>query len=702
MKQISLGGLSFAELRERDKYYVDKTMLIADILSKGDGDVYLFTRPRRFGKTLNLSMLDAFFNMQYEGNTWFDGLAISEHPEYERYKNAFPVIHLNLNDTKAPDYETFIDMMRTAVRNAYAPHKYLLDDPDTDPDFVDLFKSINRRDVKETFLTTSLEDLSNAIFASIGKKPIILIDEYDCAVSDHFGQESHRRILDFLGRFLRSALKTNPNRQMVYMTGVMQIAKESIFSDLNNVTVNNIFSVDSDERFGFTEDEVRDILEYYGHPEKLDEVREWYDGYRFGNVDVYNPFSIMNYIRGGFEPDTYWANSGGDGIVRNLLNRINNRNLSTITDLVTGNVARVKLAESLVFKDVYASDESLFSLMATTGYLNAVPMGNRMFDISIPNKEIMSIVQDMADTLRPVTDEGFLEFNQAVLEGDAERIASLLEEFLMTTSYLNLTDKTPENPYEMMVVTLLIGLCERYTVRTEREMGYGRSDIIMVPKAQGDLGIIMELKIARKDEGLDTGVDLALKQIHDKKYYKEMSGEVLLIGVCFLGKQAKARSEIIRVRRDRLRTALGRYSSEWRRSPWEPPRDCREYCNGMEGRVIPMGMAFRKQVLGITIDSVMNGGGFAVSDAKAGGIRDIPQSVADRRCPMIQRNPLEGRECGWFHMIIHAMTLKASKYLRPNRPDHVEAHRMQRGRSPVRQHEGVPPAEASMGGSRFR
>ena len=170
---MDTGGLSFAELREEDMYYVDKTMLIADILSEGDSDVYQFTRPRRFGKTTNLSMLDAFFNIQYKGNTWFDGLEISEHPEFERYKNAFPVIHLDLNDTKAPDYDSFIDMMRTAVRNVYEAHEYLLKEPDVDPDFLELFRSVKRRDLKESFLVTSIGDLSKAIFKSIGRKPII-------------------------------------------------------------------------------------------------------------------------------------------------------------------------------------------------------------------------------------------------------------------------------------------------------------------------------------------------------------------------------------------------------------------------------------------------------------------------------------------------------------------------------------------------
>ncbi len=547
MKPIDGRGLSFAELREENYYYVDKTLLIADILRGDPRGVYLFTRPRRFGKTLNLSMLDAFFNIQYKGNAWFDGLAISDRLEFERYKNAFPVIRLNLSDTKADTYESHLNRMREVVRDAYDRHRYLLEDEDLDAVVRSNFESLDRLDISEDLLSSSIKNLSKAITEATGIKPIILIDEYDAAATYSYGKEPHGKVLKLLRGLLEASLKTNQDFQMAYMTGVMQIAKESIFSGLNNVSVYDIFSKLGDERFGFTESEVEEILSYYGHPEKLDEVREWYDGYRFGNVDVYNPYSIMNYIRNGCEPDTYWVNSGGDGIVRSLLNRINNANLSTITGLVTGGKARVELVESLVYKDVYSSDKSLFSLMAMSGYLKAVPVGRRVYDISIPNLEVMEMVRDMAEDLRPVTDEGFVEFNQAVLEGDAERIASLLEDFLMTTSYLNLTDKTPENPYEMMVVTLLIGLCERYTVRAEREMGHGRSDVILTPKVQDDVPIVIELKIAKKDEDLDAGVDEALGQIHKMKYYKEFSGEVLLFGICFKGKEAKAGSQIVTV-----------------------------------------------------------------------------------------------------------------------------------------------------------
>lgn len=548
MKQVSLGGHSFANMREKDRYYVDKTLLIKDIIDTEDDRVYLFTRPRRFGKTTNLTMLDAFFNIKYKGNSWFDGLEISEHPEYERYKNAFPVIRLDLSDTKASTYESFINKLRDAVADAFEPHRYVLNDPDLTFRTRNLFESVDRGDISEDALETSIENLSSAIWKYTGRKPVILIDEYDCAVSDRFGEASHRKIMDFLGGFLRSAVKTNTNREIVYMTGVMQIAQESIFSGLNNVTVNNIFSDASDERFGFTESEVKDILEYYGHPEKLDEVREWYDGYRFGNADVYNPFSIMNYIRNKFKPETYWANSGGDSIVKHLLQRIDSTNLDRILNLVTGNATQARLIQELTYGDVYDSDESLFSLMAMTGYLNAVPIGDDIYEISIPNNEVMKLMSRKARTIRPIDSADFIEFNRAVLDGDAERIVKVLDKVLITASYMDLNPSTPENPYEMIVATLLLGVCERYTVRTQREADLGRSDIIMFPKAEGDVGMVFELKTVDSEDEMDAGVEEAMEQIHKKRYYNEMPGkDVVILGICFWSKLAKARTEIVRV-----------------------------------------------------------------------------------------------------------------------------------------------------------
>ena len=258
MQQIDLEGMSFAEIREKNKYYVDKTGLIADILGTNDKGVYLFTRPRRFGKTTNLSMLDAFFNIRYKGNSWFEGLEISEHPEYSGYMNTFPVIHIDLGIADADEYGEFLAGMRKAVRDAFSPHQDLLSWPELSDTVRSLFNIFGSETtpLSPDMLKFSVSNLSEALTKFHGKPPVILIDEYDRPVSDAFGKESHERMMSFLTKFVYASVKANPNRQMVYITGVMQIAKQSIFSGLNNIVVNNVFSKKSDERFGFTESDV--------------------------------------------------------------------------------------------------------------------------------------------------------------------------------------------------------------------------------------------------------------------------------------------------------------------------------------------------------------------------------------------------------------------------------------------------------------
>ena len=540
MKQIDRGGLQFPELIEKNKYYVDKTSVIGDILSQNDCGVYLFTRPRRFGKTTNLSMLDAFFNIRYKGNTWFDGLEVSKHHEYDEYKNAFPVIHIDMKASKSDTYEGFISGMIDAVSDAFKDHTYLLEIDIRKP-LRDLFSMLDDLDVPETRLVNSLKLLSEGLESYHGKKAIILIDEYDAPVSDAFGKDFHRQILSFLRQFLGSALKSNSSLQMAYMTGVMQIAKESIFSDLNNVVVNNVFSKRSDERFGFTESEVKELFTYYGHPEKFEEAREWYDGYHFGDAEVYNPFSIMSYVDEDFTPKGYWVNSGGDWIIRSLLEHIDDVNFMAMTDLVTGKSIRTHITETLAYGDLYTSDESLFSLMVMSGYLNAVPADGGMFDVSIPNSEIMGIVDDMIRRMNPMNSRDFAEFNRLLLNGDAEGMAEKLGEILQDESYLTLRK---EFVYQAIVVTILHLMNSRYEIRAEYEAGNGRADVFMRPRSPMTPWIIMELKAVKTESKLDGGLDEALNQIREKRYSMGIPGEVVLIGMSFWKKVPKVRVEI--------------------------------------------------------------------------------------------------------------------------------------------------------------
>ena len=407
MKQIDLGGLSFAELREDDKYYVDKTLLIKDILGTNDKGVYLFARPRRFGKSMNLSMLDAFLNMRYKGNTWFDGLAISDYPEFEVYKNAFPVIHIDLGNAKADTYERFVEGMRRAVSLCFKPHRYLLENTNLDASARNLFESLADKTASEDDLIGSVLTLSIALTDEFGVKPIILIDEYDAAVSDAFGSESHEPMMSFLRSMMYASIKGNPYRGMVYVTGVMQIAKQSIFSDLNNIVVNNVFSEQSDERFGFTESEVKRILEDYGYGDRFDIAKAWYDGYRFGDAEIYNPYSIMCFVDQGCEPKTYRTDDGMNALVSTALKSIVSSKYAEIMKMIDGGSILSNLEEAFPYEAIEMPGRPLYSLMVMSGYLNAVPTDEkdirncRLYRLSIPNEEVRELVGRLMDDTHP-------------------------------------------------------------------------------------------------------------------------------------------------------------------------------------------------------------------------------------------------------------------------------------------------------------
>ena len=542
MKQIDTSGLSFIRLLEEDMYYVDKSLLIKDIIESNRCGIYLFTRPRRFGKTTNLSMLDAFFNTKYKGNAWFDDLAISQYPEFEGYRNAYPVISLNMKNAKAPDYEGFLDAMRTVILDALKKHLYLMDYNGLTPDEHMLFDALFSRSASSEQLRSSIGHLSNILERFHEKKVIILIDEYDRAVSDMFGEESHRLIMEFLGEFMNYSLKNNDSIQMAYVTGIMQIAKESIFSDLNNIIVDNIFSTISDERFGFTETEVKQILSYYGHPEKVEEVKQWYDGYRFGDAEVYNPFSVMSYIMRGFKPSSYWVNSGGDTVLRWMLGRINGSNFSRILGLVEGGSLRTDLTSSLRYASINTRDVPLYSLMVMSGYLKAVPAENGQYDLSVPNREVEMMIDELMKDMIPIDEDLFLDFNRAVLDCDAAKMTSFLQAILMEGSYLNLN---AENSYSLVLMTLMHALTKRYEVKTEYETGNGRADIVLKPRYEGTTSMIFELKKVDSEDLLDRGVEDALDQIRDRRYHMGMPGKVALIGMSFFGKIPKVAVEIV-------------------------------------------------------------------------------------------------------------------------------------------------------------
>lgn len=542
MAYLSTSGIPFRDFALDNFYYVDKTMLIADVLGTNPQGVFLYTRPRRFGKTTNLSMMDAFLNMEYAGNDWFDGLAISEHHEFDSYRNAFPVINISLKDIDGSSYESFIDGLTWAVAAAYSKHENIVEREGAPMLAKIVLKAFYERNVSERILTDSLRSLTEALAKHYCRKTVILIDEYDYPVTESFDEGDLDRITRFLGRFMSSTLKDNPNLQLAYVTGITTIAKAGMFSSLNNVVVNDVYSDLSDERFGFTENEVKDLLEYYRHPEKIDEVREWYDGYRFGKAEVYNPYSVIGYVTNGFEPRNYWVATGSNRALRWAVDRCGANNVATITDLIQGIPTRSGILRTMTYDDLRSAlgtgegGVSMFSLMVVTGYLNAVPCGEDEYLISTPNAEVRESLRRIVRERSVANAELYRGFADALFSGDAEKIEESVEGILASGSYLTLRE---HRDYQNVLMTAICCFALDREVRLERESGNGRTDIMISP-SKGRPGVIMEIKVSRDERSLGRDADDALAQIRERRYGMGMTDGTVLVGIAFHMKSAKA------------------------------------------------------------------------------------------------------------------------------------------------------------------
>ncbi len=548
MRQIDVGGQSFRSIREEGMCYVDKSMLISDILSSNKKGVFLFTRPRRFGKSLNLSMLDAFFNLEYKNNTWFDGLEISDHHEFDSYRNAFPVIRLDMKDTSVSDFDSFLRSMGSALLDAFKPYYDLMESECLSMDERALFESIFTRTADAELLKGSIKVLSE-VLAKDGPKPIVLIDEYDSPINRAFGKDMYEGITEFMGGLYSSTLKGNKNLQFAVVTGVMQIAKESIFSGVNNLKVNNVFSVMSDERFGFTPEEVLDLCTEYGHPERFEEAKEWYDGYRFGDAEIYNPWSLLNYIQDGFRPAPYWAGTSGNEIIGTLMDHADAKVIRDLDDLANGVAVRAVLYPIVAMGELPLNRSSIYSVMVVSGYLKAVPSGGG-YELSVPNVEMRSVFASMM--LRRIHSDAelaFMDLFSGLENGDVKAVEKAFDSILDENIPFILLTK--ESDYELIIGAAAMACLGRYTVSLEKESGNGRADIVMRSNRPDRPDIVLELKRTRsaKREVLVKRSAEALAQIRERRYFRSMKGRILLWGLCFYGKDSAASFEEIVVER---------------------------------------------------------------------------------------------------------------------------------------------------------
>ncbi len=544
MKQLPVGVQDFIELRKTDKYYVDKSMLIGQILSQNDLGVYLYTRPRRFGKSLNLSMLDAFFNVKYKGNTWFDGLEISEHPEFDSYRNAFPVIHLDLKETDSEDMKGYLNNVNNAILKAYRSHIYLQNWDKLTKDEVKLFDDLSMKTITPEDLAVSVSVLSEVLERYHGSKAVILIDEYDGAVNNIKDDNLRRGIVDFIGKLMSHALKGNNSLKLGVVTGIMQITKENIFSGVNNISRRDIFDIEFDEMFGFTNDEVKQICADYGHPEKFEEAKEWYDGYRFGDADIYNPWSILNYIQRNFKADAYWLNTNENSVVFDLISKADKELTDELKILGSGGSIKKSVEPSLTFKDL-SKRKSIYSLMAVSGYLKAVPSDNQ-YELSIPNRELFSVFsKTIGDIVFDDCDgaDKLEDFTNAIMENDIPKMKKTLYSFIAeTVSSRVLND---EHSYQAFIAGMLMNLCGSYEIKADFENGKGYSDIMMTRKKGISPNIIIELKRSENDGCLERDANAALRQIKDRDYAHGLEGKTILYGIAFSGKEPFIISEEI-------------------------------------------------------------------------------------------------------------------------------------------------------------
>ena len=552
-KKLPIGIENFEELRKEDFYYIDKSGLIAELLHNW-GAVNLFTRPRRFGKTLNMSMLEQFFSLNGDKRI-FDGLDISKETALcEEYMGKYPVVSISLKGIDAINYETAFRMGARAVRRVAGEVQYLLkSDVLSESDKLE-YQSLLDSSMDEATFCDSLRILSEMLEKHHNQKVILLIDEYDVPLAKAHANGYYEQMISLIRSLLGEALKTNTSLKLAVLTGCLRISKESIFTGLNNLKVLTIADERFDEYFGFTDKEVKDLLEYYDVTDHYEEVKRWYDGYQFGNVEVYCPWDVLNHcdrIRSEphVQPENYWINtSSNDAVKRFIEESANSVTKREIERLVAGEVITKEIHQELTYAEVYQSIDHIWSLLFTTGYLTqrGKAEGRRM-KLAIPNLAIRDIfeTQIMEFFKENVREDGDMlnRFCDALRNKDAENVEKIFTEYLRKTISIRDTavrTDMKESFYHGVLLGIL-GVKNRWGISSNREMGEGYADILAEPDT-GDMGIIIEVKYAH-DGDLDAACKEALKQIEYTRYEDDLEDDgvenILKYGIACYKKRCK-------------------------------------------------------------------------------------------------------------------------------------------------------------------
>ena len=566
MKKIGIGYEDYKEFIDGDMYYIDKTMLIDDVIERG-GKVTLFTRPRRFGKTLTLSMLRTFFELEYD----HDGNVIDKRKYFEGKKimNAddkilsmmgkYPVIKLSLKSAKQPNFNMAFKKLRDEIIGEYRRHSYLWTEEnlpeEAKEELFGLSKAAQDKDLKDEGnmqaeigrYSTALKTLSVALKEYHNKNVIILLDEYDVPLENAYYEGFYKEMIGFIRSLFESALKTNDALERAVITGCLRISKESIFTGLNHLQISSIYNNGYEEAFGFTQKETEAMLIDYGMEDRIPEAKEWYDGYLFGETEIYNPWSIIKYVSSIAVnhmkfPEAYWANTSSNQIIKDMVWHADDEMKQELDILINGGTIEKRIHEDITYDDIHESEDNLWNFLFFTGYMKKVSERREdkyiYLTLKIPNAEIASIYESQIrgwfDKQVKSEDRGIL--HKAVLEGDTDAVAGYVTKLLKKS--ISVFDND-ESFYHGFFLSLLYGTPD-YGPRSNREEGDGRPDVVLYPENPTDPAIIFEIKTRKKFNEMEDGLNEAYDQIRTRKYEEGVLDDGYLgvrsYGICFCKK----------------------------------------------------------------------------------------------------------------------------------------------------------------------
>lgn len=539
-------GVSDFKSATTNYYYVDKTLLIRDFLN-AIPMVSLFTRPRRFGKTLNMDMLRVFFEKTTEDTSiYFKDKYIWQCGDYyTKHQGQYPVIFLSFKDVKCSSWQETFQKISKLISLEFMRHNELENSSVLSSYEKEQYHRFASENINEVDCQMGLQLLSLLLHKHYDKECVIIIDEYDTPIQQGHLYDFYNEIVDFMRNFFSGGLKDNPHLAFGFLTGILRVAKESIFSGMNNLKTNSILDNNYSSYFGFTNEEVRDMLAYYDHEDKYQEICEWYDGYRFGNSEIFNPWSVINYISDECFPKAFWQSTGSNDIIGEIIKTATPEINENLYKLLCGNTVTTYVDTSVIYPEVQSNPYSIYSFLLVAGYLKVAEIypqndGNYMCDVAIPNKEILYVYEK--EVLNRTNQNNVsITIHQAIFSKDTSKLQSLLEDLMLKS--ISTMDGASEAFYHGMMLGLCAVLGSQFKVRSNRESGLGRFDIELLPMVKGIPGFIFEFKHTKDiNADLDSLANSALKQIEDMKYDTELNDfgvkDIVKIGIAFRQKSA--------------------------------------------------------------------------------------------------------------------------------------------------------------------